>query len=105
MRRFNHRMAPDARKNLGFRSDPPSSHVFLRVFRVFDPASSIHAWVKLVLDQADKAFDRAVGRPPRIEQMKDRKIEQLEAKLTQKNEVIAELMQEHVKLKKETGER
>ena len=33
-----------------------------------------------------------------------RKIEQLETKLTHKNEVIAELMQEHVELKKELGE-
>ena len=33
-----------------------------------------------------------------------RKLEKLEAKLTQKNEVLAELMQEHVQLKKEIGE-
>ena len=31
-------------------------------------------------------------------------IEKLEAKLAQKNEVLAELMQEHVQLKKELGE-
>jgi hypothetical protein len=36
--------------------------------------------------------------------VKDRKIEHLQAKLVQKNEVIAELMEEHVKLKKELGE-
>lgn len=66
--------------------------------------SVIHAWVKLVLDQAEKAFDRTQGRSPRIEHARDRRIEQLQAKLTEKNEVIAELMQEHVKLKKETGE-
>jgi len=33
-----------------------------------------------------------------------RRLEKLEAKLTQKNEVLAELMQEHVELKKELGE-
>ncbi|HRR57354.1 MAG TPA: transposase [Acidobacteriota bacterium] len=32
------------------------------------------------------------------------KVEKLEAKLAQKNEVLAELMQEHVQLKKELGE-
>jgi transposase len=66
--------------------------------------SQIHTWVKQVLDQAEKAFERPNGRPLRAEQLKDRRIEQLESKLVQKNEVIAELMQEHVKLKKEIGE-
>ncbi len=65
--------------------------------------SQIHTWVKQVLDQAERAFQQTVGRPPRVEQLKDRKIEQLQAKLVQKNEVIAELMEEHVKLKKELG--
>src|SRR5437588_2515256 len=64
--------------------------------------SQIHNWIKLVLDQAERAFQHnGPGRPPRIEQVKDRKIEQLQAKLLQKNEVIAELMEDHVKLKKE----
>jgi transposase len=66
--------------------------------------SQIHNWVKLVLDQAVKAFQTGPGRPPRVEQLKDRKIERLQQKLVQKNEVIAELMEEHVKLKKELGE-
>ena len=66
--------------------------------------SQIHNWVKLVLDQAEKAFQNGPGRPPRVEQAKDRKIEHLQAKLVQKNEVIAELMEDHVKLKKELGE-
>jgi transposase-like protein len=66
--------------------------------------SQIHGWVKQVLDQAEKAFGPGPGRPPRIEHVKDRKIEQLQAKLADKNEVIAELMEEHVKLKKELGE-
>jgi transposase-like protein len=65
--------------------------------------SQIHNWVKLVLDQAQKAFQHGPG-PPRVEQAKDRKIEQLKAKLVQKNEVIAELMEDHVKLTKELGE-
>jgi transposase-like protein len=66
--------------------------------------TQIHNWVKQVLDQADTAFKSGPGRPPKMEQVKDRRIEQLQAKLAQKNEVIAELMEEHVKLKKERGE-
>jgi transposase len=66
--------------------------------------SQIHTWVKQVLDQAERAFEHTAGRPPRVEQLKDRKIEHLQAKLTQKNEVIAELMEDHVKLKKELGD-
>jgi transposase-like protein len=79
--------------------------------------SQIHLWVKQVLDQAEQAFDRPVGRRP-AEDAKDRQIAALQAtvaqreatlaqrdaKLVQKNEVISELMQEHVQLKKELGE-
>jgi transposase len=66
--------------------------------------SQIHLWVKQVLDQAEKAFERGSGRPPRVEQAKDRRIEQLELKLATKNEVISELMEENVRAKKELGE-
>lgn len=65
--------------------------------------SLIHLWVKQVLDQAERAFQRQAG-ARRDEHVKTRQIEQLEAKLVQKNEVISELMQEHVQLKKELGE-
>lgn len=65
--------------------------------------TQIHTWVNLVLEQAGRAFERTNG-SPRADQAKDRRIEQLEAKVQLKNEVIAELMQEHVTLKKELGE-
>jgi transposase len=65
--------------------------------------SQIHQWVRQVLDQAAKAFERSPGRG-RAEGAKDRRIEQLEAKLVDKNEVIAELMQENIRSKKECGE-
>lgn len=64
--------------------------------------SQIHTWVKQVLDQADKAFTRSAGNR-RADQAKDCKIERLEAKLVDKNEVIAELMEENVKAKKANG--
>jgi transposase len=58
-------------------------------------------WQKLFFENGAAAFART--RKPKIDR-RDRKIEQLEAKLTQKNEVLAEVMQEHVQLKKELGE-
>ena len=65
--------------------------------------SQIHTWVRLVLAQAEKAFERSRGRR-RSEVAKDAKIAQLEEKLTTKNEVISELMEENVKAKKASGE-
>jgi transposase len=65
--------------------------------------SLIHNWVNQVLAQAEQAFDRPSGKR-RLEEAKERKIAHLEAKLANKNEVIAELMQEHVELKKELGD-
>jgi transposase-like protein len=66
--------------------------------------SLIHLWVKQVLEQAEKAFARSKGPQRKGEDAKDRKIAQLEAKLANKNEVIAELMEENVKAKKANGE-
>ena len=39
-----------------------------------------------------------------VDNAKDKKIQQLEAKLTRKNEVMAELMEAHTELKKSLGE-
>jgi transposase-like protein len=72
--------------------------------------SQIHQWVQLVLAQAEKAFDRTTRgsaldkAAAQREQQREAKIVALEAKIVQKNEVIGELMQEHVQLKKELGE-
>ncbi len=65
--------------------------------------SQIHGWVKLVLDQAEAAFLRQPGNR-RGDEVKDRRIAQLEEKLVQKNEVIAELLEENVRAKKLNGE-
>ncbi len=68
--------------------------------------SQIYGWINVVLEQAEKAFDRnRSGRRRNAEDAKkDQVIEQLQAKLTSKNEVIAELLEEHVQLKKANGE-
>jgi len=60
-----------------------------------------YAWQKQLFDNGGGAFQRP--RRARVDP-RDRRIQQLEAKLTQKNEVLAELMQEHVQLKKALGE-
>lgn len=65
--------------------------------------SVIHQWVNQVLTQAERAFDRPAGNG-RVEHAKDRRIEQLQAKLVQKNEVIAELMEDNVRQKKAAGD-
>jgi len=65
--------------------------------------SQIHGWVELVLDQAEAAFQRQPGNR-RGDEAKDRRIVQLQQKLVQKNEVIAELMEENVRAKKADGE-
>jgi transposase-like protein len=65
--------------------------------------SLIHGWINQVMAQAERAFDRPSGKR-RKEEAEARKIAHLEAKLANKNEVIAELMQEHVQLKKELGD-
>jgi transposase-like protein len=66
--------------------------------------SQIHGWVNVVLTQAEQAFARSAGNGRSETAAKDRKIEALQAKLVQKNEVISELMEENVKAKKEFGE-
>jgi transposase len=63
----------------------------------------IHLWVKQVLEQAERAFERSAGSRT-VAQAAERRIEHLEAKLVQKNEVIAELMEENVRAKKANGE-
>ena len=62
-----------------------------------------YRWQKEFFDNAHVAFDN--GRKAKaVEDAKDRTIAQLEAKLTRKNEVLAELMEEHTRLKKTLGE-
>ena len=62
-----------------------------------------YQWQKILFENAHLAFDN--GRKSKsVEDANVRKIEQLEAKMTRKNEVMAELMEEHTQLKKNLGE-
>ncbi len=64
--------------------------------------TQFYLWQKQLFEHADAAFERigkTIGKSA-----EQRKIERLQAKLADKNEVIAELMEENVKAKKQGGE-
>jgi transposase len=63
-----------------------------------------YLWQKQLFENGTAAFDNAGKRRKAGQDAKDRKIAALEDKLQRKNEVLAELMEEHVQLKKELGE-
>jgi transposase-like protein len=58
-------------------------------------------WQKQFFENGASAFLRDTSRQKRKE---EQRIEQLEAKLRRKNEVLSELMEEHIQLKKELGD-
>jgi transposase len=60
-----------------------------------------YRWQKEFFENAAAAFE---PRTRRAGDTKDRRITFLEQKLQRKNEVLSELMEEHIKLKKELGE-
>jgi len=64
--------------------------------------TQFYLWQKQLFENADAAFERQGKTTGKS--VDERKIEQLQAKLANKNEVIAELMEENVKAKKECGE-
>ena len=59
-----------------------------------------YRWQKQFFENGAVAFQRQSNKNSRIE----RKVTLLEQKITQKNEVLAELMEEHIALKKSLGE-
>jgi transposase len=69
-------------------------------------AVQFYQWQKLLFEQGAVVFERKPNahNVRRQESAKDEKIEQLEAKIKNKNDVMAELLEEHIKLKKELGE-
>ena len=67
---------------------------------------NFYNWQKQLFEDGARVFERKPN-AANIRRQQDAnqvKIEGLEVKLQQKNEVIAELLQEHVQLKKATGE-
>jgi transposase len=63
-----------------------------------------YRWQQQFFENGAAAFEAPKGRPGRkADDAQARKIEALEAKLKTKNEVLAELVEEHVALKKTLG--
>ena len=60
-----------------------------------------YTWQQQFFENGTAAFTRDNNRQQRFE---EQRIQQLEEKLRRKHEVLSELMEEHVKLKKELGE-
>lgn len=69
-------------------------------------AVNFYNWQKQLFEHGASCFERKANaaNQRRQDDAVDRKLQQLEAKMQAKNEVIAELLQEHVQLKKELGE-
>jgi transposase-like protein len=63
--------------------------------------SVFYSWQKDLFERGSMVFDCA--KKAQVDS-RARQIKQLETKLIQKNEILAELMQEHINLKKKCGE-
>ena len=66
-------------------------------------ATQFYQWQKQLFENGASAFERK-SKPPRQAAAEQRRIAKLQEKLATKNEVIAELMEENVKAKKQLGE-
>lgn len=66
--------------------------------------TQFYAWQKQPFENGEKAFERKTKSPKASASLEKQRIAKLEAKLVRKNEVVSELLEEHVKLKKELGE-
>ena len=65
--------------------------------------NQFHDWLKKFFENGHTLFEN--GRKAKaVDDSKDHKIQQLEAKVARKNEVMAELMEAHTELKKSLGE-
>ncbi len=69
-------------------------------------ATQYYNWQKQLFENAEQCFQRKANAANDQRQMssQQKRIELLEAKIQSKNEVVAELLEEHVKLKKASGE-
>lgn len=63
----------------------------------------VYGWQQALFERGAQAFE-SKGREKRGIELREERIAALERKLAKKDEVLAELMEEHVALKKERGE-
>jgi transposase len=68
------------------------------------PVSLFYSWQKLFFENGQAAFTCNDKRRKADTDAKDHQIADLQAKLQRKHEVLSELMEEHVQLKKALGE-
>jgi transposase-like protein len=66
--------------------------------------SVFYNWLRQLFDNAGTVFETPKRPAPTREKELAERVEQLEAKLAKKDEVIAEISEEYVKLKKRNGE-
>ncbi len=64
--------------------------------------NTFYYWLEVFFENGAAAF-QANTKPKAATDAKDKKIEQLEAKLVRKNEVVADLLEAHTTLKKVLG--
>lgn len=62
-----------------------------------------YRWQKELFENASLAFEGRSGARSRQRSSESERIAALEAKLTRKHEVLSELMEEHIQLKKDLG--
>jgi len=60
-----------------------------------------YQWLKKFFENGAAAFEK----PEKVSDSQQRRVQELEKKLQKKNEVLSELMEEHVALKKSLGEK
>jgi transposase-like protein len=63
-----------------------------------------YTWQKKLFEEGAAVFEQPRAKSPRQVAAEQRRIEFLEARIRNKDEVLAELMSEHVALKKSLGE-
>jgi transposase-like protein len=66
--------------------------------------NTFYLWQKTFFENGAAAFRTDSAPKAREEKADKQRIAALEAKLTRKHEVLSELMEEHIRLKKELGE-
>ena len=63
-----------------------------------------YVWQKKLFEEGAAVFEQPRAKSPRQQAAEQRRIDALEAKIRNKDEVLAELMGEHIALKKSLGE-
>jgi transposase len=66
--------------------------------------SVFYHWQREFFENGHRAFGSNGRQAKKAESVKEERIERLEAKIRRKDEVMAELLEAHVQLKKELGE-